>query len=212
MGAFRIYHNATVHDLSPEEAKAMAVRTNKRILKRVIDDGASQEVIDAKRLDLEGIERVDLSKFEITPRDFTYKVTAMKGKDPKDYQFLEWDKPVGSPEENTLHKKLTASGVFEDIKDYDGLSDDEINRLSGQEVYEYIQEIDQYRNGITDVELPQRATQRLLEAGISGNKYPAGTISGGAKEGTYNYVMFDPKDITIDEVKLGGSPLHFIKP
>jgi len=43
----------------------------------------------------------------------------------------------------------------------------------------------------------REASLFLLRAGIDGIKYPAGTLSGSAKEGQYNYVVFDEKAIEI---------------
>ena len=45
---------------------------------------------------------------------------------------------------------------------------------------------------------PKNASMFLLRAGIDGIKYPTNTIAGGESVGT-NYVIFDPKQITIEK-------------
>lgn len=45
---------------------------------------------------------------------------------------------------------------------------------------------------------PKNASMFLLRGGIDGIKYPSNTIAGGESKGT-NYVIFDPKQITIEK-------------
>ena len=44
---------------------------------------------------------------------------------------------------------------------------------------------------------PKIQTDILLKAGVSGIRYPANSLSGMAKEGVYNYVVFSDKDVKI---------------
>ncbi len=50
------------------------------------------------------------------------------------------------------------------------------------------------------------ASDLFQKAGITGIKYPSGTLSGISDSPYYNYVIFDPKRITID--KINDIPLN----
>ena len=141
-----------------------------------------------------------------------YKVTIHKGKDPSEYSWLEWEEGITDSQFDQIEKAMTDDGlpvheILRPVRMKDGKmmgngwvskayreqhieEGSTFNYPSGHKLY---YEINQFLGS------PQKASQFLLKHGISGIKYPAGTLSGGNKSGAYNYVVFDPKDITIEE-------------
>ena len=66
--------------------------------------------------------------------------------------------------------------------------------LKGEELYHALEDFLDRERPSYGAELASRA---LGEIGFVGVKYPAGTIHGGAKEGDYNYVVFDENNANI---------------
>ena len=66
--------------------------------------------------------------------------------------------------------------------------------LKGEELYHALEDFFDRERPSYGAELASRA---LVEIGFVGVKYPAGTIHGGAKEGDYNYVVFDENNANI---------------
>lgn len=66
--------------------------------------------------------------------------------------------------------------------------------LKGEELYHALEDFFDRERPSYGAELASRA---LGEIGFVGVKYPAGTIHGGAKEGDYNYVVFDENNANI---------------
>jgi len=229
--------------------------------------------------------------FEVTRGGYTYKLTAMKGKDPKDYQFLNWDKNLDDISTTSkLFEKLDKSGIADEVTNqtkayYNGLelNPDEVNMmpihkrkalntlhdqieinpdrtpnelLKGTK-YHLQNELEAFLNNADLVKTepgkastallekantdaiaflddavntdklyvdkkqvplsslkgedlynelvklegsPDKASKRLQEAGVSGIEYPQGSIRGLSRPGRRNYVVFNPKDISVDKV------------
>lgn len=96
-----------------------------------------------------------------------YTVTLHKGKKVGEYEYLEWDKPL-----TVKQKELIAPVVkFDTTKAKFGNWMDEIGLApaSGEEAYKKLAE---------KLGSPKAASEFLSRAGISGIKYPAGTLSG----------------------------------
>jgi hypothetical protein len=121
-----------------------------------------------------------------------YKVTLHKGKNPDQYTWLEWDKPIS---EKNLDKAISL------LRKEKKATNLEIDRIkinkngTGHNLY----------NSFMNVYGSQKqASLALLRAGIDGIKYPAESIARGATSDTargYNYVVFDENAVTIDYVR-----------
>lgn len=168
----------------------------------------SEEVARKYARNLERIKKAD----EMVSKHYTgkwnpesikatvYETTIHKGKQPSEYTYLEWDKPVPIDtltkigfqrpvvmNGNELYRQLISiiaqgtknDAVFNKISKVLGVSEKKL-AFGNTEKY-----VSQYLNSI----------------GYSGIKYPTGSLSGikGSKE--YNYVVFNPEDIVIEGVK-----------
>jgi hypothetical protein len=134
-----------------------------------------------------------------------YEATLHKGKSPGEYEYLEWDKPVNTRQRESINKlaakELPPNEVYSGTDYFKELFGEpgtlrkyrpEISeRTSGQELYGQL---------ISIFHDEKKASEFLQRAGISGIKYPSGTLSG-MKSDKYNYVVFDPEDIFIESVK-----------
>lgn len=116
-----------------------------------------------------------------------YEATIHKGKQPSEYTFLEWDKPLKDQPQNVKNaiKKLGIDFNAE----YPGLTNVKFEDRLGSLLYDALGQ-------------GEMASKRLREVGISGIKYPTGSLSGMKDTGKYNYVVFNPENITIE--KIGG--------
>jgi hypothetical protein len=117
-----------------------------------------------------------------------YRVTLHKGKSPDQYHYLNWYESVSESDINRIVGKLPA-GKLDDyndkIFDYSGDGD-----VTGESIYKTVSDI---------LGSDKAASQMLLKSGVDGIKYPAGTISGFKKSKATNYVVFDPKAVTIEK-------------
>jgi hypothetical protein len=123
-----------------------------------------------------------------------YKATLHKGKDPSEYVYLDWDKPVSVGDLNTIKMGAAKNWAPELQKDFMSALDyrKQIGdgKTRGQFVYEQLSRI---------LGSDREASRFLLDAGIDGIRYPSGTLSGIKKSDKYNYVVFDDRAITVDE-------------
>ena len=127
-----------------------------------------------------------------------YETTIHKGKQPSEYTYLEWDKPIKPSDEiynkvkeivYSIEDKTVRDKFYEKLRVIRGTT----GRITGSDVYVTLGEtLGGWEN--TSTELSKR--------GISGIKYPTGSLSGVKGTGKYNYVVFNPEDITIE--KIGG--------
>jgi hypothetical protein len=110
---------------------------------------------------------------------------------PEDDDMLQWHKPIASQPES-VKKALKDSGLWQELKD--NLSDfsspmNTRGKLNGENIYAYLE----WKLGSD-----KAASLRLNELGISGLKYPAGSIAGtGTGNGGFNYVVFDESAVDI---------------
>lgn len=134
---------------------------------------------------------------------YTYKATLHKGKDPSEYTWLDWDKPVSkSIDDKILDAVISMPKTVSGLR-LENRKNIEAGRFkSGQELYGQI-------SGMLGSD--KKASIWLKDHGIDGIRYPAGTLSGGGK-GT-NYVVFDENAVTIEKItdllgnELGSSEL-----
>jgi hypothetical protein len=127
---------------------------------------------------------------------YIYKATLHKGKDPSEYVYLDWDKPVGLNKYKKAIKQAQSDGIRAKGAALIPFSEN----LTGNRLYADI--VDGYRRIKADN--PQREASLFLKrAGIDGIRYPSGSLSGGSGQGK-NYVVFDENAITIEERKALG--------
>lgn len=139
----------------------------------------------------------DNVKYKESSRNL-YNVTLHKGKDPSEYNYMDWEKSIGSKVGTVIR-----NGLPEDfIEDCEDRWNAPVEEWNGREAYDAI-----VRYAMEDA-LPgdtsmggnpeKEASLFLLRNGIDGIKYPTGTISGGNNDG-FNYVVFDENAVTIED-------------
>jgi hypothetical protein len=125
-----------------------------------------------------------------------YKASLHKGKNPSEYVYLDWDKPVGLNKYKKAIKQAQSDGIRAKGAALIPFSEN----LTGNRLYADI--VEGYRRIKADN--PQREASLFLKrAGIDGIRYPSGSLSGGSGKGK-NYVVFDENAITIEERKALG--------
>jgi hypothetical protein len=159
------------------------------------------EALKSDRMDLVDSYRDKLKLLDdITPDDFSrsrdeylYKTTVMPGQKPEDYKFLDWETRVSDdPKADEL---LYFGNVWDELAgDRDPLGGMTSQFYRGKDVVA----------GLEDMLGPDQTRDLLWDAGFSGVKYPSrqifkGSTAPGPVEAPPNYVVFDPKDIRIDE-------------
>lgn len=127
-----------------------------------------------------------------------------EGKTPDQYDYLKWDKPIDDASKNKIISQLKSIGIEagETQKAFDAkrLTNGVRYNINGGLIYKAL---------AYDLGSQKAASDFLLKAGIDGIDYPAGTLSG-VKSDARNYVVFDPRAITINKVNgksVGSSPL-----
>jgi hypothetical protein len=122
-----------------------------------------------------------------------YKVSLHKGKEAGEYTWLEWDKPLTSEQKNLIKEKALKSEKLKNSKGFIEYELTDKSVFTGNDVYASLM-----RKLASD----KNASLFLLESGIDGIKYPAESISSGAKSDNargFNYVVFDENAVTVDE-------------
>ncbi|MFA5445861.1 MAG: hypothetical protein WC262_12905, partial [Bacteroidales bacterium] len=136
--------------------------------------------------------------FADIPYHNLYNVTLHKGKDPSEYHYMDWEKPVGSKVGTVIRNGLPEDFI-EDCEDRWNASVEEWN---GREAYDALARyaMEDALPGDTSMggNPEKEASLFLLRNGIDGIKYPAGTLSGGKTDG-FNYVVFDENAVTIED-------------
>lgn len=127
------------------------------------------------------------------PRNF-YSIIAHEGKEPGEYDYLRWDKPLTEDQVNKIKDQLSKENMA-DLFD-DAIVGD-INSVNGQIAYEALSDLNY--NNKTDVANNKEASLFLLRAGIDGIQYPSEYLSKGSNEKSFNYVVFDENAVRIDE-------------
>lgn len=132
-----------------------------------------------------------------------YRVTLHKGKDPSEYTWLEWDKPLTESQRQKIYeldevkalidrKQTVREGLAKKLADK-GVDKKFTAAITGKDIYTGLSK---------ELGSDKAASLFLLENGIDGIKYPAESISRGATSDNargFNYVVFDENAITIEE-------------
>jgi len=131
-----------------------------------------------------------------------YKVTLHKGKDPSEYDWLDWDKALSkeilgkiinqSEKKDIAQYRMKTFGRLKHWFDKDLDSYDYTNLGVGQNAYEEIS---------TALGGDKEASLFLLRAGIDGIKFPSGTLSGIKDSPHFNYTVFDESAVDIEAVE-----------
>ena len=108
--------------------------------------------------------------------------------------YLDWDAPLTDKQKNTIIKELRRLKIdFADLKkrgfSFDG--------SFGGNAYDFLMYALRKTKKWKDVNASRAVSKFLSSIGFTGIKYKAGTIFGGAKEGDYNYVIFDENNANI---------------
>jgi hypothetical protein len=108
--------------------------------------------------------------------------------------YLDWDAPLTDKQKNTIIKELRRLKIdFADFKkrgfSFDG--------SFGGNAYDFLMYALRRTKKWKDVDASRAVSKFLSSIGFTGIKYKAGSIFGGAKEGDYNYVIFDEKNANI---------------
>ena len=126
------------------------------------------------------------------PDDIAYLYDVDIPDDNGDY--LDWDAPLTDKQKNTIIKALRRLKI--DFADFDkrGFSFD---GSFGGNAYDFLMYALRSTKKWEDVNASRAVSKFLSSIGFKGIKYKAGTIFGGAKEGDYNYVIFDENNANI---------------
>ena len=112
-----------------------------------------------------------LGKIGVKPNAAQYKVKLFKGKDPSEYTFLDWDKPLPKADIAKIKTQAQKEGVLEEIENMGGLN------LQAEHSGEAL-----YKTLTLALDEKEAASKFLHRAGISGIRYPVGTLSGGSQK------------------------------
>ena len=113
---------------------------------------------------------------------------------PEETEFLDWDKRL-SDQSDEVNKALDVE--FKLYRDTEGKEGAYFTKTDpGYRIYKEF--VNKYGS-------PQTASARLKELGIAGNKYfDANSRVGGENDGSYNFVVFDDKNIDIKQTFYQG--------
>jgi hypothetical protein len=125
-----------------------------------------------------------LSGEKVELPSYLYEATLHKGKTGEVY--LEWEKPITGNIESKISNALK--------KDYPKWADEFLSTQMKGETG------GQWYGRLTQTLGDKGVSKFLSRNGISGIKYPTGTMSGMKDTGKFNYVVFDPEEITIEKV------------
>ena len=99
--------------------------------------------------------------------------------------YIDWENKLKKSHLNKVNKELVRIGKEPIETIYPSRVD---GKVRGQDLYDELSSM---------LGSKEAASKLLSDAGFIGIKYPAGTIHGGAKEGDYNYVIFDEHNANI---------------
>jgi len=148
--------------------------------------------VDFYREKLLLLDDVQPDDFKRARDEYLYKTTIMPGQSPEDYKFLDWETRVSDdPKTDEL---LYFSGLMDEIAGDRTMAGLTSHFYKGKDIVESLEEAFD----------PDTARDMLWDAGFSGVKYPSrqifkGSTAPGPQDAAPNYVVFDPKDIRIDE-------------
>jgi hypothetical protein len=108
--------------------------------------------------------------------------------------WLDWDAPMKKQSRKTLmllkHALAANDTNLQEIADI-LWGDGDVSRLTGKSVYKKLADF---------LGSEQAASRALAKSGITGIRYLAGQLSG-SDDGSYNYVVFDDKNVSIKSVE-----------
>lgn len=143
---------------------------------------------DEKQAKMVNIKDKEFWAAKDQPTGYKYEAALHEGKQPGEYEYLRWDVPL-IEQKNILDRVRAA---FKNIRLTDEQIESMLNRgITGQQAYTYL----------ASSQGEKVASQLLKVKGIDGIKYPTGTLSGVKGSDKFNYVVFDPTDITIKGIK-----------
>lgn len=144
--------------------------------------------------DLRELSNILVKKNEeiVVPDNIAYLYDVDIPDDNGDY--LDWDAPLTDKQKNTIIKELRRLKIdFADFKkrgfSFDG--------SFGGNAYDFLMYALRKTKKWKDVNASRAVSKFLSSIGFTGIKYKAGSIFGGAKEGDYNYVIFDENNANI---------------
>jgi len=190
--ANRLY--ADLHDYVKPNYRARAISTLESEISFSKLKGYTNSIKEKEKL----LKLIKASKgIEINRSRNLYKVTLHKGKDPSEYNYLEWEKKVTDTQKDLIRKQLIkepsankdVENLFTKFNPQPDINEQLGIDIHGKELYDLLE---------NKLGSDKEASLFLLRAGIDGIKYPAGTLSG-VKSDAYNYVVFDENAVTIDE-------------
>ena len=152
---------------------------------------------------------------EVRPNRNLYKVSINEAKDPKDYNWISWDKPINKKQSQAIQAQAKKEGVesgYFGPDPYLKFPEDQVSEEIGREVYKSLQDINKWSQ--------KETSEFLLRAGIEGIKYPAESLARGTTSDNargFNYVVFDENAVKIEEkIQFMKSPkgeiLGFVQP
>lgn len=149
-----------------------------------------KETIDGYKEDLQlydnminAVRGMKEEDFANVPRGFRYDVDIP---DDNGSNYLDWENPMSEEQINAIRDALSKNGVDVPSWEKRGFNLD----LPFKKVYSVVLPMMmRYK--------PEDVSKFLSSIGFTGIKYPAGMIHGGAKEGDYNYVIFEENNANI---------------
>lgn len=149
-----------------------------------------KETIDGYKEDLQlydnminAVRGMKEEDFANVPRGFRYDVDIP---DDNGSNYLDWENTMSEEQINAIRDALSKNGVDVPSWEKRGFNLD----LPFKKVYSVVLPMMmRYK--------PEDVSKFLSSIGFTGIKYPAGMIHGGAKEGDYNYVIFDENNANI---------------
>jgi hypothetical protein len=143
----------------------------------------------------------DVAKIYASEKDnsYVYHVKLHKGKTPENYDYLIFDKPLTDAQIVKIQKGLNGENMDIDISMFKNgfetlktLWEYFYNKLSIEQQFDY---------GYNTAK--KQTSLFLLKCGIDGLKYkmPSNPFSHEKGYGGYNYVIFDDKNINIENIK-----------
>ena len=122
-----------------------------------------------------------------------YSVTLFKGKNPDEYDLLEWEQKPTEIQILKIKNQAKKEGV-----DLSKLPFDLERYRDSNAIYTDLSYIISGVSHLKNRDSGKMCSEFLLRAGFDGIRYKAGTLSGFEDEEGYNYVIFDANDVIIE--------------
>lgn len=120
---------------------------------------------------------------------------------PDNADWIEWGKPIKQEQVDKINKYFTEKPITEHQKIAQGFLKDKDFSIGLNDIQQSLKEETGesfYRLLATAIGSDKDASIALSEAGITGNKYPAGSMGTGDGSNGWNYVIFNDKDVSIE--------------